>query len=477
MSVLKQQWDKLAPGRKRAVVLAAAGVALVGLLYLVIPEDTGGNQANRRREAISSIMVENNTRSVTIDGLAGQIRQLEASIAQLAREREADKRTQIGALEAQAAQLRREIQDARGQSTAERRNTLREIERRLSELTGMPLSALTVPDVPQEPPRAAEPPPADPVSFGAQPPRPAAPPASNPAPVPAASEAPTSPLGDLSPAAVFGGARPRTEPAVIGSPPRAGAAPAVAPAGAAPSVRQVGSPAGPIRYIAPPAPPVEQQNTPVPARPRNEATLPAGSILSGVVLAGFDAPTSRNARRDPLPALVRLNDLAILPNRFRADVRECFLLVSGFGDLSSERAYMRGETLSCILNDGTVIQERIQAYATGEDGKTGVRGRLVQKQGEFVGRALLVGLMQGVAQAFASSGRGVTIGVQGGGFSFDNVQDNFGPGLARGGGQAFDRIARFYLDQAGDLFPVIEISAGRRVDVILTGGITLRLPQ
>lgn len=67
-------------------------------------------------------------------------------------------------------------------------------------------------------------------------------------------------------------------------------------------------------------------------------------------------------------------------------MRECFVLLAGYGDLSSERAYLRGETVSCVLLDGSVIETR-QGYAAGEDGKAGVRGRLVTKQGQFIARA------------------------------------------------------------------------------------------
>jgi conjugal transfer pilus assembly protein TraB len=83
--------------------------------------------------------------------------------------------------------------------------------------------------------------------------------------------------------------------------------------------------------------------------------VPAGSLLKGVLLTGLDAPTGRSARRDPYPALVRIKHEALLPNRFRADVRECFLVAAGFGDLSAERASLRGETLSCVRADGGVI--------------------------------------------------------------------------------------------------------------------------
>ena len=59
--------------------------------------------------------------------------------------------------------------------------------------------------------------------------------------------------------------------------------------------------------------------------------IPAGSILSGNLLNGLDAPTGKGARREPFPVLARLKVEAILPNRFRADVRECFLVSAGYG--------------------------------------------------------------------------------------------------------------------------------------------------
>ena len=62
--------------------------------------------------------------------------------------------------------------------------------------------------------------------------------------------------------------------------------------------------------------------------------------------------SGRQARRDPYPALIRIKHDAILPNRFRADVRECFLVAAGYGDLASERAYLRTEAITCIREDG-----------------------------------------------------------------------------------------------------------------------------
>jgi len=46
-------------------------------------------------------------------------------------------------------------------------------------------------------------------------------------------------------------------------------------------------------------------------------------------------------------------------------------------------------------------------------------------------------------------------------------------GLGTGVGKALDRLAQYYITLAEKVFPVIEIDAGRTVDVVLTQGITL----
>ncbi len=137
-----------------------------------------------------------------------------------------------------------------------------------------------------------------------------------------------------------------------------------------------------------------------PGHANSDIFIPAGSILTGVLLNGLDAPTGRKAKKEPMPVLFRIKKEAILPNRFHADVRECFLLAAGFGDLSAERAYFRGETFSCVRQDGGVIEVPMNAYATGEDGKNGVRGRVVSKQGALLAQSMMAGFLRGFSDAF-----------------------------------------------------------------------------
>lgn len=206
--------------------------------------------------------------------------------------------------------------------------------------------------------------------------------------------------------------------------------------------------------------------------------LPAGSIITGTFLNGIDAPTGQGARRDPFPSTLRIQKEAILPNRFRADIRECFLIVSGYGDLSSERAYLRGETISCVREDGGVIETNLDSYAVGEDGKAGVRGRLVSKQGQIIARSLMAGFLSGVSKAFDVKPVPVieTSNSGSANYSRNKPDTNWLQSSAvSGAGSALDRIADFYLEMAEGMFPVIEIDAGRQIDVIVSRGANLQI--
>ena len=206
--------------------------------------------------------------------------------------------------------------------------------------------------------------------------------------------------------------------------------------------------------------------------------LPSGSILSGVLLNGMDAATGRNARNEPFPVLIRVQKEAILPNEFTADVKECFVTLAGYGELSSERAYLRGETLSCVTNDGDVIDETFPSYAVGEDGKAGIRGRLVSKAGSLIAKTALAGFAAGIAEAFNTSPVPV---IQTSDVTSDKTyQDNFSKeamqhGASTGASQAMTRLADYYMDMADQIYPVIEIDAGRQVDMVLTSGFQLNI--
>lgn len=207
------------------------------------------------------------------------------------------------------------------------------------------------------------------------------------------------------------------------------------------------------------------------------AYIPAGSILTGTLITGADFPTGKGSYDNPTPSLIRLSKHAILPNRYTSDVRECFLLVGGRGELASERAKLRGETLSCIRNDGGVIQTKLNSYVSGEDGKEGIKGRLVSKQGQLIARTMVAGFLSGMSEAFDYSQVSVLSTTAD---SKVQYQKNFSTEAAKGGfatglQNSLDRVAQFYMDLADEMVPVVEINAGRQVDVVVITGTTLNV--
>ena len=196
----------------------------------------------------------------------------------------------------------------------------------------------------------------------------------------------------------------------------------------------------------------------------NSMYMPSGAMVTGVLITGLDAPTGRGALKDPVPVLVRVKKDAILPNRYKADVKECFILAAGSGDLPSERAYLRSETMSCVRHDKSVIDIKIQAYAVDTDGKAGLRGRLVSKQGAVLGKAIIASFAEGVSQAFSGNNR---VSMNGGDVDYSGGMQS---GAIGGASSALDRVAKYYLDLADSLHPVLEIDAGRPITLVFVKG-------
>lgn len=205
--------------------------------------------------------------------------------------------------------------------------------------------------------------------------------------------------------------------------------------------------------------------------------MPAGSIISGVLITGLDAPTANQSKKDPFPALLRVKDETLLPNRMKMDIRECFIIASGYGDMSSERAYMRAESLSCVREDGGVIETPLNAYSVGEDGKNGIRGRLVSKTGQLVAKSLMAGFLGGIADVMKPQ-KVPTLNLDGGDKTqFMSIDPGaaFGQGALGGINNSMTRIADYYIEMARSIFPIIEIEPGRKVDFIVLRGAKLAI--
>ncbi|TYO96791.1 conjugal transfer pilus assembly protein TraB [Geothermobacter ehrlichii] len=199
------------------------------------------------------------------------------------------------------------------------------------------------------------------------------------------------------------------------------------------------------------------------------------SFMEATLLSGLDAPTAEVGKGNPVPALVRIQDLAVLPNDVKADLKGCFAIVSGYGNLATERAFMQAVSLSCLTNEGkAVIDQEIEGFLVDRDGKIGLSGRVVSRMGSTIARSMLAGFFGGLGdyisasnQITSTSALGTTVTIDTG----DAAKYGVGAGLSSG----FKDIQKFYLDLAKQAIPVIEIPPTKDVTLVIQKGVMLKL--
>lgn len=222
-----------------------------------------------------------------------------------------------------------------------------------------------------------------------------------------------------------------------------------------------------------------------------DLTIPRGSGLQSVTLTGVDAfvDTTSNSQKPNVtgkgastnlftPFVAKVKGEAIMANGWKnTALVDCTITGSAMGNLSSERAYLRGEGITCISESGEIFEGEMNAVGFGEDGKPGVTGTVVSKSGSLLMKTFLAGTVGGLAQMFAPTPlMGYNSNVSG------NSQQQYqwpNPGMAAQGAiangfqKSADQLAKFYLDYAKQMMPVIEIVGGKRVTFVLQESLTI----
>ena len=203
--------------------------------------------------------------------------------------------------------------------------------------------------------------------------------------------------------------------------------------------------------------------------------LPAGSFAPVVLLNGLDAGTSAATQSNPMPVLMNVTDQATLPGSAKYRLKSCFLLANGYGDLSAERVYVRFNRLSCVdKNDRLILSQEVAGYVVDSDGKLGLRGKVVDRQGARLGKAVVAGFAQGLSGALGQAQGTVTSNLSTGS-TMNSISGNAAlraSGLS-GAQTAAQQIAEFYLREAQSIFPVVSIDTGRTATAVFTNSVSL----
>lgn len=221
-----------------------------------------------------------------------------------------------------------------------------------------------------------------------------------------------------------------------------------------------------LQNQSPAAPLVKPSKTP-------DTFVPAGTFVRAVMLGGADASTGVNSQSNPTPVLFRLLDTGTLPNHHHSHLKNCVATAAAIGDISSERGLMRLERLSCVSpNHQEVIELPVEGTVFGPEGKNGVRGVPLWREGALLKRAFVAGTLSGFSQGIASQYTSTALSPTGTVTSVNNA-DIFKYGASQGVSNAMDKIADYNIRRADQYHPVIQLSAGTMVDIVFLRGFYL----
>ena len=207
--------------------------------------------------------------------------------------------------------------------------------------------------------------------------------------------------------------------------------------------------------------------------------LPTGSFMEATLLSGLYAPTTSGARGNPVPVLMRIKALSQLPNAVKANLKGCFVIAEGVGNLADERAHLRLVNLSCISKDGeALIDQKIAGYVSDSDGFIGLKGRVVSRLGSAIARSFVAGLVGGFGSAMQAANQtnnltsalGTVAVTQAPNYAQLGMQ-----GVGQGLADASKQIQTFYMDLAKQMIPVVEILPGKKITMIINEGVKLNV--
>lgn len=208
--------------------------------------------------------------------------------------------------------------------------------------------------------------------------------------------------------------------------------------------------------------------------------IPAGSYVEAKMISGVDAGIGVTAEADPRQVLLRIVGKAVSAGYGRnylttEKLMGCLVQCQVVGDLSSEKAYLKPVVMTCAKNSNTVIEIAVKGYVT-SNGKVGIRGEIVSREGDLVTQSFLSGLVGGLGSSASQASEPSYALSQG--FAVkqsgkETAKNILGAGLGRGLNESSTRLSDYLIKRAEQYQPVISINEGVSVDLVFQEGFSM----
>jgi len=206
--------------------------------------------------------------------------------------------------------------------------------------------------------------------------------------------------------------------------------------------------------------------------------IPAGSHAKAVLISGVDAGIGITSEADPRHVLMRVTGTVTSAgfgvDNLKSDVLiGCIIQGQAVGDISSEKAYVKPTVMTCAKKPNTVIEIPVKGYIISQ-GKSGIRGKVISREGDLVLKSFLSGAISGLGGGVSQSMRpkyemtsGSLVGEK------QSLKDILGGGMASGVGSSSDRLSDYFIKKAEQYQPVISIDEGTIVDIVFQEGFSI----
>ncbi len=212
--------------------------------------------------------------------------------------------------------------------------------------------------------------------------------------------------------------------------------------------------------------------------------VPPASFMPIKLLSAGEFPTGGAGMKNPLPVFAVPKGRTIIPGGKRIKAFErCSFILSGMGDISTSRVYMRLKEIICIDSVREKKITRIQGKAIVVDpyGLPGIEGEIVRREGQYIAYSMLASFLEGIAEMskllsaqfflpfypqftfggipttqFPGGFGGLPLPGQGRLNQSNVIQIALGEGVAR----AMERLANYYVSLAEKVMPVVLVPAG-----------------
>ncbi len=207
--------------------------------------------------------------------------------------------------------------------------------------------------------------------------------------------------------------------------------------------------------------------------------LPPNSYAPARVIVGVDASTGVASQTDPLPVVLRITGPArsVVSGKrlLTTDLTGCLVNGAARGDLSAEKVYVKLARMTCAQPGGRYAVSEVKGFIAFA-GKSGVRGRVVSREGSLVGQALLAGIVGGFGRGFSANANGIFTGQVGANGQREALSptDILAGGFGQGAGDAADTVSRYLIERAEQYQPVVEMPTGIEVEIVFLDGVHVR---